>query len=138
MRDQKGAGFQGDTRDPEGSWNYQRSEWSGNFRGTHEVKGLVGSHETSRVYDCGCARPEAPFGVTEDTKGRIYRRHSSSRGSGSLRNRRHETAVWEIQGSWGGVSGQLRAQKIKGSDKTPRVAGVTQQWMGCRIRDCEL
>lgn len=83
MRDQEGAGFQGDTRDQEGSWNYQRSEWRGNFRGTHEVKELVGSHETSRVYDCGCARPEAPFGVTEDTKGRIYRRHSSSRGSGS-------------------------------------------------------
>lgn len=109
------------------------------FRGTHEVKGLVGPHEISRVYDCGCARPEAPFGVTEDTKGRICRKHSSSRGSGSLKNRRHEIAVWEIQGvGVGGVSGQLRGQEIKGSDKTPRVAGVTQQWVGCRIGDREL
>ena len=88
--------------------------------GTHEVKGLVGSHETSRVYDCGCARPEAPFGVTEDTKGRIYRRHSSSRGSGSLRNRWHETAVWEIQGSWGGVSGQFEGTEDQGVRQDPK------------------
>lgn len=94
------------------------------FRGIHEIRRARGitedqngaefqgytrgqracgvSHETSRVYECGCGRPEAPFGVTEDTKGRICRRHSSSRGSGSLRNRRHEIAVWEIQGFGGG------------------------------------
>lgn len=32
----------------------------------------------------------------------------------------------------------MRGQEIKGSDKTPRVAGVTQQWVGCRIGDREL
>lgn len=35
------------------------------FRGTHEVKGLVGSCETSRVGDCGRARPEALLGSRE-------------------------------------------------------------------------
>lgn len=90
------------------------------FRGTHEVKGLVGPHEISRVYDCGCARPEAPFGVTEDTKGRICRKHSSSRGSGALKNRRHEIAVWEIQGVGGGALRTVEGTGDQGIKQDPK------------------
>lgn len=32
------------------------------FRGTHEIKGLMGSRETRRVCDCRSARPEGPLG----------------------------------------------------------------------------
>lgn len=61
-RDQKGAGFQRDTGDPEGSWSCWRSRWCGISGGHTRSRGSWGSRETRRVCDCGSARPEGPLG----------------------------------------------------------------------------
>lgn len=72
------------------------------FRGTHEIQGLIGSHETRRMCDCGCARPEGPLGVTEYTKDRLYwgtRVPGSWRGSHEIEGM--GMSLWELQGFWG-------------------------------------
>lgn len=77
-RDQKERDFSGHTRSGAPAV-LAEIRLKRDFRSTHEVKGLVGSRETSRMCDCGRARPEALPG---DTKGRIHWAHWSSGGSG--------------------------------------------------------
>lgn len=125
--------FRGDTGDPEEIGELLEIKMVRDFRGTHEIKGLMGSRETRRVCDCGCARPEGPLG-SQNTQRTEYIEVLEFQGLGGG-SHEIEGMGMSLRAPRGlGVSEYLRGQEINGSNKSQGVAGVTWRFIGCRIR----